>query len=357
MDGEIVSCEYLTNPSTHHIHLNPKFYCTEYPLTKCCKTCTVLKRHNYRILNGFYTQTTDIPTTTADLFYSGKSEVNVTQKKNALKTFFTVPISQEQMQTTMSLTRRTTNKILLRTDSVTEHSQIGVSMSKSTPKPDTLQHNARTVLYRPNHEHTVQQFFTLPPEVRLSGKTLPALVTVKYSDTGTAEVNVPVAEPTQPTEILKTVFVTQKTREPRADSSPERTIKAEAVTTSSALKLVTAASTTVTPLITTSVITTDVTRPKSTTTKTTATTSSTTSTPSTTYKTSKPRAKTTLQKEVSKRTCKDIGIWVVSGSVPCEYLERDNKYGLNKNQLYFCNRYPLTSCCETCERIRRTARK
>ena len=63
-------------PSRHGLHMNPKYYCTEYTAHRCCETCALLDRHHYRVINGVYHDTTtDKPTTTDFYDYMRVNEI------------------------------------------------------------------------------------------------------------------------------------------------------------------------------------------------------------------------------------------------------------------------------------------
>lgn len=53
-----VECKYLIQPNGHGVHTRAKYYCTEYPLTRCCETCELLEKHKYRYRNGLTKHTT-----------------------------------------------------------------------------------------------------------------------------------------------------------------------------------------------------------------------------------------------------------------------------------------------------------
>ncbi|XP_045212438.2 uncharacterized protein LOC123563617 isoform X2 [Mercenaria mercenaria] len=435
-------------PSRHGLHLNPKFYCTEYSATRCCITCTVLERHKYRVINGVYkvttaslpattelfnygvfndiykatttsipaisaetryknfnivykesksavqpsvesndykvsnnfhtvttteipvavesfnykvkndvykTTTTDIPSHTADNLTNGVYEA--TRKKTAVITFFTVPYSlfKKQMSTTDKPLTTPTIPLLHGLDSGAVHSQ---DFPLSTTKTRLLSNITRTVQPRPNTGQTVEQFFTIPPNVSRTNKTKSAAVSAKHSAT-TYVINEHIPYENIPSVEPAPLLVNLNM------SSPHETIAGEAA---AAVATKTITNTTVLP---------GTYKPTTTQTQTIAAqaaaeiaTKSTTNhetiaTEAAASVTTKPITNTTVspgtykqttttpQTQTTKEICIDVGIWVVNTSVPCDYLVTDNKYGLNKNQLFFCNRYPLTSCCETCEGINR----
>ena len=57
----------------------------------------------------------------------------------------------------------------------------------------------------------------------------------------------------------------------------------------------------------------------------------------------------------SATVCRDKHVWIADGSAECSALVTETIYGLHTNPDYWCNRYSLTDCCETCSRLQQVS--
>lgn len=450
-----VECKYLIQPNGHGVHTRAKYYCTEYPLTRCCETCELLEKHKYRYRNGLTKHTTTahvqnevLSSTTASaspsinptftavplrtinptkpvIEHTTKAKVRneatlstkapfPTLNPNAIQvTFFEIPIERGDEDKARKLVNKAIESTILRSKikditrkqlNNTSNSQLpsrDLSHSKHQTQPMLLFKNPnsdfqiksdpinsdsplvvisntsnRETAKEENHRQKNQQQILSPTFTnQYLGQLLQQLLTSQ------PDTNVPLL--TRLRQVFSTSIKTKttigpSTIKPFSAPLPEQT-------PSSTLSFTSTSPPTSERMFTLSIL-----GPTSTPSLALASTSETISTTqnavkatvlgvaSTAVSTVSPLSRISSFTKSDKvhhvlqavtnetlreptgtsnntgqpiKVCKDVGIWLGSGSVPCTYLETHSKWALNKNQLFFCNRFPLTSCCETCHRI------
>ncbi|KAL4239581.1 hypothetical protein ACF0H5_000392 [Mactra antiquata] len=374
-DGR-VECLFLVTQTVYGLHTNQKFYCTDYPFTRCCKTCAFLKTRNYKYINGVdnvlsTSETTESTTTTelvtqpsivADMAHLRHRMNMYNEKKNIQPIVITTPVETTTTAPTTEVVSETPETITQPSSGL--HRTIKMFFDSILMQGNSESSQLNTVL---------QSLLTSQaPKIRsfLTSQLSKQKTTVITATTSTVAPTTTTETPTTTTTTLAPTTTTTTTEAPTTTTTTEApttttTTLAPTTTTTTTEAPTTTTTTTLAPTTTTTTLapttTTTTLAPTTTTTTTLAPTTTTTTTLAPTTTTRAPTTTTTTTAKPSTRNiqadvtaapkCVDVGIWIVSGSVGCDYLEKDTKYGLNQNQMYFCLRYPLTSCCETCARL------